>query len=168
MGAGREVSVMSAADATDTRLCPYCKEEIKSEAVRCKHCGSSVAPEKPSHGGTCPYCKEPINEDAIKCKHCGSMVAQTTTYAASGCGCRWDESEPTWHARFGLPSGFGRQAASPRMMQRAGIIRIPGPFGPIVIIGGPIDPGDPMYCEGHYVCTNWFGTDLCIWVCEWV
>ena len=55
-----------------TRECPYCKETIKSDAIRCKHCGSSVSPEKPSHGGTCPYCREEIKSDAIVCKHCKS------------------------------------------------------------------------------------------------
>jgi len=64
------------------RICPYCKEEIKADAIRCKHCRSSLAPEKPTHDGTCPYCKESIHVEAVKCKHCGSMVG-----AKSGCGC---------------------------------------------------------------------------------
>ena len=55
-----------------THNCPLCKEEIKSDAIKCKHCGSSIAPEKPAHEGTCPYCKEKIHPDAIKCKHCKS------------------------------------------------------------------------------------------------
>ena len=57
-----------------TRECPFCKEEIKAEAVKCKHCHSTVKPETPPHGGTCPFCKEEIKSEAIKCKHCGSMV----------------------------------------------------------------------------------------------
>ena len=57
-----------------TRDCPYCKEEIRVDAIKCKHCGSSVAPEKPAHEGTCPYCKEQIHPEAIKCKHCKSDV----------------------------------------------------------------------------------------------
>ena len=58
----------------ETRECPFCKEAIKADAIKCKHCGSRVAPEEPTHGGTCPYCKEEIRPDAIKCKHCGSYV----------------------------------------------------------------------------------------------
>jgi hypothetical protein len=54
------------------------------------------------------------------------------------------------------------------MMQSARFRRIPGPFGDIVISGGPLDPGDPWYCEGRYVCFRFFGTDYCFWVCETV
>lgn len=28
--------------AAATRLCPFCAEEIKAEAVKCKHCGSEI------------------------------------------------------------------------------------------------------------------------------
>ncbi len=55
-----------------TRECPYCKEEILSDAIKCKHCLSMLTPEIPKHDGICPYCKEDIKQDAIKCKHCKS------------------------------------------------------------------------------------------------
>lgn len=57
-----------------TRECPYCKEEIQADAIKCKHCGSILPATKPPHGGICPYCKEEIKEDAIKCKHCKTML----------------------------------------------------------------------------------------------
>jgi hypothetical protein len=68
--------------ADKTRACPFCKEEIKADAVVCKHCRSAIPPEKPPHGGTCPYCKETIHKEAIKCNHCGSTVGQV-----ADCGC---------------------------------------------------------------------------------
>ena len=80
----------------ETRECPYCKEEIKSDAIKCKHCGSSVAPENPPHGGTCPYCKEQIHPEAIKCKHCGSVLEGGLP---SKQGCRCPKSRPS---PFGL------------------------------------------------------------------
>lgn len=61
-----------------TRVCPYCAEEIKSDAIKCKHCDSQITPTKPSHEGTCPYCKETIHTEAIKCKHCQSNLITVT------------------------------------------------------------------------------------------
>lgn len=64
--------------------CPYCKEEIKENAIKCKNCKSSIEPEMPEHEGICPYCKEEIKIGAIKCKHCKSNL---TTDMNSECGC---------------------------------------------------------------------------------
>jgi hypothetical protein len=59
-------------DDGETRECPFCKEEIRADAIKCKHCGSRIEPERLAHGGTCPFCKEEIHVEAVKCKHCGS------------------------------------------------------------------------------------------------
>jgi hypothetical protein len=59
------------------RDCPYCKEQIKTEATKCKYCGSAVSIEKPPHEGICPHCKEQIHNDAIKCKHCHSILVSS-------------------------------------------------------------------------------------------
>lgn len=57
------------------RVCPYCKEEIKAEALRCKHCHATIRSSGPIHQGICPYCKESINPEAIRCKHCLANLA---------------------------------------------------------------------------------------------
>jgi hypothetical protein len=85
-----------------TRNCPFCKEEIKADAIRCKHCRSVLAPEKPTHSGTCPYCKEAIHPEAIKCKHCGSSVGPK-----QGCeGCGPSQTEAGFMA-LRQPTGVG-------------------------------------------------------------
>ena len=71
-------------NSDESRECPYCKEEIKSGAIKCKHCSSRIAPATPDHGGTCPYCKESINEEAIKCKYCKTNLNQISKV---GYGC---------------------------------------------------------------------------------
>lgn len=54
-----------------TTQCPWCGEDIRPAARKCKHCGSVVGQDvTPSHGGTCPYCREAIQPGAVKCKHC--------------------------------------------------------------------------------------------------
>ena len=58
-----------------TRTCPYCKEVVKQDATRCKHCHSNLTPERLEHGGICPYCKEDINPEAVRCKHCLADLA---------------------------------------------------------------------------------------------
>jgi hypothetical protein len=78
-----------AESSSDTRECPYCKEEVKAEAILCKHCGSRLTPEKPTHGGICPYCKESINPEATRCKHCRSSLLPGGS-RPSDCGCGGD------------------------------------------------------------------------------
>lgn len=61
-----------AEEQVETTSCPYCKEEVRADAVVCKHCRSRLGAARPEHGGVCPYCKEDINLEATRCKHCGS------------------------------------------------------------------------------------------------
>jgi hypothetical protein len=76
-----------------TTTCPYCKEQIRKGATKCRWCGSQLAEEGPTHGGVCPYCKENIKSDAIKCRYCGSNLSPVSRMASAsggepgGCGC---------------------------------------------------------------------------------
>lgn len=69
------------------RQCPFCKEDVRSDAIKCKHCLSALRPETPDHAGTCPYCKEDIKSDALRCKHCKSdLTADTQECGCAGAG----------------------------------------------------------------------------------
>jgi hypothetical protein len=109
-----------ARDSKDTRECPYCKEEVKAEAILCKHCGSRLAPESSSHGGTCPYCKESIHPEATKCKHCRSSLLPEASRPDKDCGCGGDAVGSPAAALFrgvGAGSGFTPFPGEPTINQ---------------------------------------------------
>lgn len=53
-----------------TRQCPFCKEDVRADALRCKHCQANIPSTTPGHDGVCPYCKEDIKPDATRCRWC--------------------------------------------------------------------------------------------------
>ncbi|HKE73623.1 MAG TPA: zinc ribbon domain-containing protein [Acidimicrobiales bacterium] len=65
---------------TEMGVCPFCKEEVRAAAVRCKHCLADIPPAKPDHGGVCPLCKEDINAEATRCPHCQADLAAGTRF----------------------------------------------------------------------------------------
>ena len=83
-------------NTNNNTVCPFCREDIKAEATKCKHCGSAVKKEAPDHGGTCPYCMEDIKPEAIKCKHCQSTLFSD----GAGCNCHGEVSQGLPSARF--------------------------------------------------------------------
>lgn len=54
-----------------SKACPACGKAIKSEAIKCKHCGVML---NELHMKECPYCKEYINVADTKCRHCNSDI----------------------------------------------------------------------------------------------
>ena len=140
-----------------SRPCPYCKEEIKPDAIRCKHCRSSVPPEKPPHGGICPYCKEAIHAEAIKCKHCGVMLGPEP--GGHGCGCGGAAVVGGPPAELRAARSEGRSATPPGS---------PGPSGPFGGTSAMVGCGG---CEYGGMIDPFAGLSYGIRVCcrtEWV
>ena len=65
------------ATTKEHNTCPFYEEEIKYNAVKCKHCNSFLKTKNSNTmvsmiGKTCPYCQFPIKQDseAVQCQGC--------------------------------------------------------------------------------------------------
>ncbi len=66
----------------ETKICPYCGEEILAVAKKCKHCGEWLKEDVSDTGNVlllkdenklyCRHCNQPISIDADVCPHCGN------------------------------------------------------------------------------------------------
>jgi len=56
----------------ESKLCPYCKERIKLDALLCKHCGKEQSPEDPNAKlhWTCPSCHAISRDHMTECGAC--------------------------------------------------------------------------------------------------
>src|SRR3972149_4629275 len=59
------------------RKCPFCAEEVKAEAVVCKHCGKDLpkmqAEPEAENLPKCPSCSSPVGREAFYCR-CGAVL----------------------------------------------------------------------------------------------
>jgi hypothetical protein len=56
---------------SEYKMCPYCKEKIKKNAIRCKHCQSMI---DNVVAELCPFCQEDILSIDKTCPHCKSEL----------------------------------------------------------------------------------------------
>ena len=77
---------MTPAASDETVECPFCREEVRAAAIKCKHCGIALPRSTPGHEGICPFCKEEIHPEAVKCKHSRTMLDPTSSVVAQECG----------------------------------------------------------------------------------
>lgn len=62
--------------APTERKCPFCAEQIKAEAIVCKHCGRDVEP-LPAPKNVCPHCGNDAGDSPSQCKYCGRDPRET-------------------------------------------------------------------------------------------
>ncbi len=60
----------------ETKICPFCAEEILAKSAFCRFCGKDVH-DKTGDTKVCPYCAEEIKAVAIVCRFCKRDLTET-------------------------------------------------------------------------------------------
>ena len=75
-----------------TKYCPFCAEEIRYEAVKCKHCGEWLGPPADAAGGHAPAGPYPYRPAPTPLTR---SVADRTLAGVCGGLARWAGMDPT-------------------------------------------------------------------------
>ena len=64
-------SNMASLESNEYKTCPYCKEQIKKEAIKCRYCHQGIRDVKTE---LCPFCKGDVLSIDNICPHCDSEI----------------------------------------------------------------------------------------------
>ena len=73
----------------NTKVCPFCEESIKADAVKCRFCGEFLTEKnKNSIKISCPFCREDIDENITICPFCDSELKKDSSLKTENRTCQ--------------------------------------------------------------------------------
>ena len=88
------------------KRCPYCGEDIKAIAIKCKHCKSDLAeggPEADDLTAEVVSAAEPVVSVAYKCPKCSALIQEGVTICGN-CKAQlvWKDGKPKLSAGYAM------------------------------------------------------------------